>query len=279
MLFGAESSRMIASRLISRPSTSLGRSIPLRHPPSKSRVVSCRRPEVTFATLATSNQSRHPTTAARAPGLDKIQARTAQVAGHFSSTSSPDNTMASLPVSEKGYHSDAASQYTARKVGAPNTLEHRIYVEKDGVPLSPFHDIPLYANEQQTILNMIVEVPRWTNAKMEVRRDGNCGDWAVSCVLMLTAMYHTESWLTSRHYSRSPRRRPSTPSSKISRRASFDSSGIAFHTRATSGTTVHSLRYGHNHILGQSYWYNDADGATDMGRPQCHPPRDQGEGR
>jgi inorganic pyrophosphatase len=26
----------------------------------------------------------------------------------------------------------------------------------------------LYANEQQTILNMVVEIPRWTNAKMEV---------------------------------------------------------------------------------------------------------------
>jgi len=65
--------------------------------------------------------------------------------------------------------SKARSPYTARRVGAPNTLEHRIYLEKDGVPVSPFHDIPLYANEQQTILNMVVEVPRWTNAKMEVR--------------------------------------------------------------------------------------------------------------
>jgi inorganic pyrophosphatase len=65
--------------------------------------------------------------------------------------------------------SKAPSQYTARKIAAPNTLEHRIYIEKDGVPVSPFHDIPLYANEQQTVLNMIVEVPRWTNAKMEVR--------------------------------------------------------------------------------------------------------------
>lgn len=61
-----------------------------------------------------------------------------------------------------------ASQYTVRKVAAPNTLEHRIYIDKDGLPVSPFHDIPLYANEAQTILNMIVEIPRWTNAKMEV---------------------------------------------------------------------------------------------------------------
>ena len=59
------------------------------------------------------------------------------------------------------------SQYKTRKVGAPNTLEHRIYIEKDGVPISPFHDIPLYANEQQTVLNMIVEIPRWTNGKLE----------------------------------------------------------------------------------------------------------------
>lgn len=37
--------------------------------------------------------------------------------------------------------------YTVRKVGQPNTLEHRIYIERDGVPISPFHDIPLFANE------------------------------------------------------------------------------------------------------------------------------------
>ena len=59
--------------------------------------------------------------------------------------------------------------FVARKVGQPNTLEHRVYIEKDGVPVSPFHDIPLYANDQQTVLNMVVEIPRWTNAKQEVR--------------------------------------------------------------------------------------------------------------
>lgn len=67
-----------------------------------------------------------------------------------------------------GYDPKAASVFTPRKIGAPHTLEHRIYIEKDGVPCSPFHDIPLYANEQQTVLNMIVEIPRWTNAKQEV---------------------------------------------------------------------------------------------------------------
>lgn len=62
-----------------------------------------------------------------------------------------------------------APQYGLRKVAAPHTLEHRVYIEQDGVPVSPFHDIPLYANQEQTILNMIVEIPRWTNAKLEVR--------------------------------------------------------------------------------------------------------------
>jgi hypothetical protein len=65
-------------------------------------------------------------------------------------------------------NTDMASQYRVRKVGQPYTLEHRIYIEKDGVPISPFHDIPLYANEAQTILNMVVEIPRWTNGKLEV---------------------------------------------------------------------------------------------------------------
>ncbi|GAB7332057.1 hypothetical protein MBLNU13_g03949t2 [Cladosporium sp. NU13] len=65
----------------------------------------------------------------------------------------------------------ASPVYTTRKVGAPHTLEHRVYIEKDGVPVSPFHDIPLYANEQQTILNMVVEIPRWTNAKQEISKE------------------------------------------------------------------------------------------------------------
>ena len=59
--------------------------------------------------------------------------------------------------------------YSVRKVAAANTLEHRVFIEKDGQPISAWHDIPLYANEQQTVLNMVVEVPRWSNAKMEVR--------------------------------------------------------------------------------------------------------------
>jgi len=63
------------------------------------------------------------------------------------------------------------SPYATRLIGQPNTLEHRIFIEKDGVPVSPFHDIPLYANEQKTLLNMVVEVPRWTNGKLEISKE------------------------------------------------------------------------------------------------------------
>ncbi|KFA72522.1 hypothetical protein S40288_07870 [Stachybotrys chartarum IBT 40288] len=88
--------------------------------------------------------------------------RTQQIARHFTTQSTSSGTP--KPPS-------MASPYTLRKVAAPYTLEHRVYIEKDGVPVSPFHDIPLYANQEQTILNMVVEIPRWTNAKLEISKE------------------------------------------------------------------------------------------------------------
>ena len=70
--------------------------------------------------------------------------------------------------------STMASQFQVRKIGAANTLEHRVYIEKDGVPVSPFHDIPLFADKENGIYNMIVEIPRWTNAKQEVWKPLSC---------------------------------------------------------------------------------------------------------
>jgi len=58
-----------------------------------------------------------------------------------------------------------------RLIGAANTLEHRVYLEQNGVVVSPFHDIPLFVDQNQGIFNMIVEVPRWTNAKMEISKE------------------------------------------------------------------------------------------------------------
>ena len=87
-------------------------------------------------------------------------ARTEAITRHLSTASAPTQT-ATMSYGKP-------SEYTTRKIGAPNTLEYRCYIEKDGTPVSPFHDIPLFANEQQTTLNMIVEIPRWSNAKLEV---------------------------------------------------------------------------------------------------------------
>ncbi|KAI1817876.1 inorganic pyrophosphatase [Poronia punctata] len=104
------------------------------------------------------------------PAVTIASQRSVQLARHFSSSpSSSFDPNLHKPAAERS--STMASPYSVRKVAAPNTLEHRVYFEKDGVPISPFHDIPLYANQEQTILNMIVEIPRWTNAKLEISKD------------------------------------------------------------------------------------------------------------
>ena len=90
--------------------------------------------------------------------------RTGQIARHLSSSSLPSDSSQRL----RDQNPNLNMAYQTRKVAAPNTLEHRVYIEKDGIPVSPFHDVPLYANADQTVLNMIVEIPRWTNAKLEV---------------------------------------------------------------------------------------------------------------
>ncbi|XP_060781954.1 inorganic pyrophosphatase [Neoarius graeffei] len=59
--------------------------------------------------------------------------------------------------------------FSIEERGNPNTLSYRVfYKNQDGKYISPFHDIPIYADEAQNIFNMVVEVPRWTNAKMEI---------------------------------------------------------------------------------------------------------------
>ncbi|PWN48216.1 pyrophosphatase-domain-containing protein [Violaceomyces palustris] len=66
-----------------------------------------------------------------------------------------------------------AQEFRTRQVGAPNTLDYRVYLENKstGLPASPFHDVPLFADESKTVLNMIVEIPRWTNAKIEISKE------------------------------------------------------------------------------------------------------------
>ncbi|PHH60111.1 hypothetical protein CDD81_2113 [Ophiocordyceps australis] len=78
---------------------------------------------------------------------------------------------AQSPSSNPPSAASSKSPYTLRRVAPLNTQKHRVYLEKDGVPISPFHDVPLYVNEKQGILNMVVEIPRWTNAKLEISKE------------------------------------------------------------------------------------------------------------
>ncbi|XP_047433622.1 inorganic pyrophosphatase 2, mitochondrial [Mugil cephalus] len=74
--------------------------------------------------------------------------------------------------------------YQTEPRGHPNSPDYRLYFKtSEGKYISPFHDIPLIADaeqdndvpakkpkkaESEVLYNMIVEVPRWTNAKMEI---------------------------------------------------------------------------------------------------------------
>ncbi|XP_029916087.1 inorganic pyrophosphatase 2, mitochondrial [Myripristis murdjan] len=74
--------------------------------------------------------------------------------------------------------------YQTEERGHPNSPNYRIYFKtSEGKYISPFHDIPLYTEKEQdndvppkkqkkteneVLFNMVVEVPRWSNAKMEI---------------------------------------------------------------------------------------------------------------
>lgn len=58
--------------------------------------------------------------------------------------------------------------YSIIEKGSPNTLEYRVFFSGPEGLVSPFHDIPLFADKEKKTFNMVVEVPRWTNAKMEI---------------------------------------------------------------------------------------------------------------
>lgn len=61
--------------------------------------------------------------------------------------------------------------YEIIEKGTPNSMDYRMYFSKNGNIVSPFHDIPLYADADKKVLNMVVEIPRWTNHKMEVNKE------------------------------------------------------------------------------------------------------------
>ncbi|KAL0943436.1 inorganic pyrophosphatase [Colletotrichum truncatum] len=59
-----------------------------------------------------------------------------------------------------------------REVGARNTEDWRMWLEKDGDPISFWNDVPTWPDENdKQIVNLVVEVPRWQDAKTELARD------------------------------------------------------------------------------------------------------------
>lgn len=59
--------------------------------------------------------------------------------------------------------------YSIEEKGSMYSTDYRLYFKSGGRYVSPFHDIPLYTDSTGSIVNMIVEIPRWTNAKMEIK--------------------------------------------------------------------------------------------------------------
>ncbi|KAB8204448.1 inorganic pyrophosphatase [Aspergillus parasiticus] len=142
---------------VSRTSATLAPPTKQATPPSSSSpssLLSSSSSSPSSAVLSPSSFSPFPRVAHSA---SSVTTRAALISRHFSSSATPPQS--------------PTMSYTVRKIGQANTLEHRVYIEKDGQPVSPFHDIPLYANEEQTILNMVVEIPRWTNAKQEISKE------------------------------------------------------------------------------------------------------------
>lgn len=66
------------------------------------------------------------------------------------------------------HYISGAMAYSTVERGSPNTMSYSLYFRKGDAYISPFHDIPMFADEANRIYNMVVEVPRWTNAKMEI---------------------------------------------------------------------------------------------------------------
>lgn len=60
------------------------------------------------------------------------------------------------------------SNITIEETSISQPGETRLYFQQNGQMISPWHDIPLFADREYGILNMVVEIPRETNAKMEV---------------------------------------------------------------------------------------------------------------
>ena len=89
---------------------------------------------------------------------------------------------------QKEYNSTNALRYSKKVHGDDNDIDMKIYITESLISVrdkhnpddtnltvvSPWHDIPLYCNNNQGILNgiinMVVEIPRHTRNKIEINK-------------------------------------------------------------------------------------------------------------
>ena len=60
--------------------------------------------------------------------------------------------------------------YSNKHTGTVGEADYRLYFLKDQKAYSPFHDLPLWVDKSKAIANMVVEIPRGQNAKLEISR-------------------------------------------------------------------------------------------------------------
>ncbi|XP_023372802.1 inorganic pyrophosphatase 2, mitochondrial isoform X2 [Otolemur garnettii] len=91
----------------------------------------------------------------------------------------------------------AMALYRTEERGQPCSQDYRLFFKNvAGHYISPFHDIPLKVDSKEengiptkkarnddceNLFNMVVEVPRWTNAKMETWEDPHRKDKSTNC--------------------------------------------------------------------------------------------------
>ncbi|KAI5186363.1 hypothetical protein NEHOM01_1417 [Nematocida homosporus] len=61
-------------------------------------------------------------------------------------------------------------EYTAKPIGMQYTDKHAVYIMRDSAIISPFHDIPIDLDEEKHMVTAITEIPRFSNAKLEIHK-------------------------------------------------------------------------------------------------------------
>lgn len=69
--------------------------------------------------------------------------------------------------------SEQNMSYVPVHSGDVSTTNYRVYLQQDGKTVSYLNDVPLFADKENNVFNMIVEIPRNTNAKMEINLESD----------------------------------------------------------------------------------------------------------